>query len=112
MENRIKEQQLHLFADRTSAETMRANQIRLFFSSIAYTLLEALRRLGLTETSMAQAQCQTIRLAVEDRCLGASDCAESLGAIGQQLPLRRCVPSSLHQPGSIATGDAAMLTRD
>ena len=62
MENRIKEQQLHLFADRTSAETMRANQIRLFFSSIAYTLLEALRRLGLSETSMAQAQCQTIRL--------------------------------------------------
>ena len=44
-ENRIKEQQLHLFADRTSAHTMRANQIRLFFSSIAYVLLEALRRL-------------------------------------------------------------------
>jgi hypothetical protein len=62
MENRIKEQQLHLFADRTSAATMRANQIRLFFSSIAYTLLNALRRLGLEGTSMAQAQCQTIRL--------------------------------------------------
>ena len=62
MENRIKEQQLQLFADRTSAATMRANQIRLFFSSIAYTLLEALRRLGLAGTSMAQAQCQTIRL--------------------------------------------------
>jgi Transposase DDE domain group 1 len=62
MENRIKEQQLHLFADRTSAKTMRANQIRLFFSSIAYTLLEALRRLGLAGTSMARAQCQTIRL--------------------------------------------------
>jgi hypothetical protein len=62
MENRIKEQQLHLFADRTSAQTMRANQIRLFFSSIAYCLLEALRRLGLAQTAMAQAQCQTIRL--------------------------------------------------
>src|SRR5512142_162918 len=62
MENWIKEQQLHLFADRTSAKTMRANQIRLFFSSIAYALLEALRRLGLTGTSMAQAQCPTIRL--------------------------------------------------
>ena len=62
MENRIKEQQLHLFADRTSAETMRANQIRLFFSSITYTLLEALRRLGLAGTLMTQAQCQTIRL--------------------------------------------------
>ena len=62
MENRIKEQQLHLFADRTSAETMRANQIRLYFSSVAYTLLEALRRLGLRGTSMDQAECQTIRL--------------------------------------------------
>jgi Transposase DDE domain group 1 len=62
MENRIKEQQLHLFADRTSAHTMRANQIRLFLSSIAYVLLEALRRLGLAGTAMAEAQCQTIRL--------------------------------------------------
>jgi hypothetical protein len=62
MENRIKEQQLHLFADRTSAATMRANQIRLFFSSIAYTLLGALRRLGLSGTTMARAQCQSIRL--------------------------------------------------
>jgi Transposase DDE domain group 1 len=62
MENRIKEQQLHLFADRTSAHTMRANQIRLFFSSMAYVLLEALRRLGLAGTDLAEAQCQTIRL--------------------------------------------------
>jgi hypothetical protein len=62
MENRIKEQQLHLFADRTSAHTMRANQVRLFFSSIAYVLLEALRRLGLAGTELAESQCQTIRL--------------------------------------------------
>jgi hypothetical protein len=62
MENRIKEQQLHLFADRTSAHTMRGNQVRLFFSSIAYVLLEALRRLGLAGTGLAEAQCQTIRL--------------------------------------------------
>jgi hypothetical protein len=62
MENRIKEQQLHLFADRTSAHTMRANQVRLFCSSIAYVLLEALRRLGLAGTELAEAQCQTIRL--------------------------------------------------
>jgi hypothetical protein len=61
MENRIKEQQLHLFADRTSAATMRANQVRLYFSSIAYVLLEALRRLGLAGTELAEAQCQTIR---------------------------------------------------
>ena len=62
MENRIKEQQLHLFADRTTAATMRANQIRLFFSSIAYVLLEALRRLGLRHTQFATATCGTIRL--------------------------------------------------
>jgi DDE family transposase len=62
MENRIKEQQLHLFADRTSAATMRANQVRLFCSSIAYVLLEALRRLGLAGTELARAQCMTIRL--------------------------------------------------
>lgn len=62
MENRIKEQQLHLFADRTSVRTMRANQVRLFCSSIAYVLLEALRRLGLAGTELAEAQCQTIRL--------------------------------------------------
>jgi hypothetical protein len=61
-ENRIKEQQLHLFADRTSTQTMRANQIRLFFSSIAYVLMNALRRLGLVGTDLACAQCQTIRL--------------------------------------------------
>ena len=62
MENRIKEQQLYLFADRTSAATMRANQVRLWFSSIAYTLLAALRRLGLQGTELAHAQCSTIRL--------------------------------------------------
>lgn len=62
MENRIKEQQLALFADRTSTSWMRANQIRLYFSSIAYCVLQALRRLGLAGTKMARAQCQTIRL--------------------------------------------------
>jgi len=62
MENRIKEQQLYLFADRTSCTQMRANQIRLCFSSVAYTLMEALRRWGLKGTKMAKAQCHTIRL--------------------------------------------------
>jgi hypothetical protein len=61
MENRIKEQQLALFADRTSAATMRANQLRLWFSSVAYTLVEALRRLALVGTELARAQCDTIR---------------------------------------------------
>ena len=62
MENRIKEQQLDLFADRTSAATMRANQLRLYLSSAAYMLMHALRRLGLKHTRLARAQCQTIRL--------------------------------------------------
>jgi hypothetical protein len=64
MENRIKEQQLCLFADRTSAATMRANELRLWFASIAYTLMAALRRLGLTGTELASARCDTIRLKV------------------------------------------------
>ena len=63
MENRIKEQ-LMLFADRTSTAFMRSNQIRLYFSSIAYLLMEALRRLGLKATELAQAQATTIRLKV------------------------------------------------
>lgn len=62
MENRIKEQQLMLFADRTSTGTLRANQLRLTFSSVAYTLLAALRRLGLAGTALARAQCTKIRL--------------------------------------------------
>ena len=62
MENRIKEQQLALFADRTSTALLRSNQLRLYFSSIAYCLMQALRRLGLRGTEMAKAQCQTIRL--------------------------------------------------
>jgi len=62
MENRIKEQQLWLFADRTSTGKMRANQLRLYFSSAAYVLVQALRRLGLQGTQMASAQCNTIRL--------------------------------------------------
>ena len=62
MENRIKEQQLALFADRTSTHEMRSNQLRLYFSSFAYVLMQTLRRLGLNGTSMARAQCDTIRL--------------------------------------------------
>jgi hypothetical protein len=62
MENRIKEQQLCLFADRTSCATMRANQLRLWFSSLAYVLLAALRHYGLQETDSVRARCDTIRL--------------------------------------------------
>jgi Transposase DDE domain group 1 len=62
MENRIKEQQLFLFASRTSCATMRANQIRLALSTVAYIVLRALRQYGLPQTELAQAQCDTIRL--------------------------------------------------
>ena len=61
MENRIKEQ-LSLFADRMSTEALRSNQLRLYFSSLAYVLVEALRRLGLVGTEWAEAQVDTIRL--------------------------------------------------
>ena len=62
MENRIKESQGDLFADRTSAKTMRANQLRLWFASMAYVLLCALRRIALKHTQFAEASCGTIRL--------------------------------------------------
>jgi hypothetical protein len=61
MENRIKEQ-LMLFSDRTSTAYLRSNQIRLHFSSVAYLLMQALRRLGLQGTELAKAQCTTLRL--------------------------------------------------
>ena len=62
MENRIKECQLDLMAERTSAATLRANQLRLWFSSLAYVLLTALRRLALQGTELANATAGTIRL--------------------------------------------------
>jgi DDE family transposase len=61
MENRIKEQMM-LFADRTSTAFLRSNQIRLYFSTVAYLLMHALRRLGLAGTELAKAQCNTVRL--------------------------------------------------
>ena len=62
MENRIKECQLDLFADRTSAATMQANQLRLWFASMAYVLIESVRRIALQATKLANATCATIRL--------------------------------------------------
>lgn len=61
MENRIKEQQMGLFSDRTSAQPLRANQLRLWFSSVAYVLMHELRRIGLKKTALATAQAWTIR---------------------------------------------------
>ncbi|HEX8828978.1 MAG TPA: IS1380 family transposase [Xanthobacteraceae bacterium] len=62
MENRIKECQGDLFADRTSTATLGANQLRLWLASFAYALLCALRRIGLAHTQFAEAACGTIRL--------------------------------------------------
>ncbi len=62
MENRIKEQQLDLFADRTSTHWMRSNQLRLWFSTLAYLLLNQLRSVALVGTELAQSCCGTIRL--------------------------------------------------
>lgn len=62
MENRIKEQQLCLFADRTSTHQLASNQLRLWLSSVAYMLLNELRRLGLVGTELARARCDTIRI--------------------------------------------------
>ena len=62
MENRIKEAQLELFADRTSSHTFKANQLRLWLSSFAYVLIEALRRIGLRKTAFAVATAGSIRL--------------------------------------------------
>jgi len=62
MENRIKECQLDLFADRTSANPLRANQLRLWFAAMAYVLVAALRRVALRHTQFADATCGTIRL--------------------------------------------------
>jgi len=61
MENRIKECQMDLFADRTSTATMKANQLRLYFAAMAYVLLEGLRRIALRATDLANASCGTIR---------------------------------------------------
>jgi hypothetical protein len=62
MENRIKEKKLFLFADRVSCQTMRANQVRLCLSTVAYLVMRGLRQHGLKDTEMAQAQCDTIRV--------------------------------------------------
>ncbi len=61
MENRIKEQ-IMLFADRTNTSLIRSNQIRLYFSTVAYLLMQGLRRLGLVGTELAKAQCIAVRL--------------------------------------------------
>jgi hypothetical protein len=87
MENRIKEQQLGLFADRTSSHTLRANQLRLWFASMAYVLMQTLRRVGLRGTPLARAQVWTLR----ERLL-------KVGAVISVSVRRFCVRLSSHHP--------------
>jgi hypothetical protein len=88
MENRIKECQLDLFADRTSAKSLKANQLRLWFASMAYVLVSALRRIGLRHTGLGEASCGTIRLKLLK--LGAR---VSLGVRRVKIALASACPS-------------------
>jgi hypothetical protein len=98
VENRIKEQQLDLFADRTSAATMRANQIRLWFASFAYVLLDALRRIGLRHTQFAAATCGTIRLKLLKIGAQVRLSVRRIKIHGLGLPLSDRVPPRLSLP--------------
>ena len=89
MENRIKEQQLFLFADRTSAQTMRANQMRLWLSSVAYVLFVAVREFGLKGTELENAQCNTIRTKLLK--IGARDVPACLAELLGKLSLAASV---------------------
>jgi hypothetical protein len=110
IENRIKEQQLDLFADRTSAATMRANQLRLWFASFAYVLLEALRRIGLSNDSALPAPAfargpDEVGEAPRGTALGQ---ALGLGC-GQQMPTAEHVQRQVAVAVVIAVKEAALL---
>ena len=101
MENRIKEQKSFLFSDRTSAATMRANQLRLWFSSVAYLLMSALRRLGLEGTDLAHAQCERDPSeAFQDRRAHPGHGSQDLGIAFEQLPDGGAFRARVQQPRS------------
>jgi hypothetical protein len=97
MENRIKECQLDLYADRTSTATMRANQMRLWFASMAYVLLCALRRIGLHHTPFTDATCGIIRLKLL-----------KIGAIVRVSVRRIKIAMASGCPAALAWGSAAL----
>lgn len=95
-ENRIKEQQLDLFADRTSTGFLQSNQLRLYFSSFAYILVNELRRLGLSNTPLAQATVATIRVKLLK--IGAVikvSCRRMLVSLSSGWPLRQLLAECL-----------------
>ena len=107
MENRIKECQLDLFADRTSAATMRANQLRLWFASMAYVLLCALRRIGLAHNAVRPGDLRhDPAQAAETRRLGACQCPTDQDRDGFSLSL-----SARVQPRACAAQKRHGLTR-
>ncbi len=94
MENRIKEQ-LMLFADRTSTAYLRSNQMRLYFSSVAYVLLQMLRRLGLAGNGISQgAVCHDSAEAAKDRCTDSHQRAQGVGFAGRRISLCRAISAS------------------
>jgi hypothetical protein len=99
MENRIKEQQLDLFADRTSTHTMRANQLRLYMSTFAYVLLRTLRRLGLQETDLAAAAMRHYsQPPAEVRCADSHQRASGAHCLLRELPGTSALRPSPAQP--------------
>jgi len=108
--NRIKEQQLRMFADRTSVAIMRANQLRLWFSSIAYCLMVSLRQRGLQGTAMAQGPMHGHPTqAVQDRRPHPCHCPQRVGCMERQLPVRTSLWPNMDQSGE--SGSNAVLTR-
>ena len=118
MENRIKECQLDLYADRTPATTMRANQLRLWFASFAYVLMCALRRIALAGTELAKATCGSIRLKLLK--IGAQVTSEraprqvraGLGVSGSLCLGLRCHSSRHRQRSRLARLTRAAATRN
>ena len=97
MENRIKEQ-MCLFADRLSTDEMKGNQLRLYFSSLAYTLMEALRRLALKGTVWAEAQVGDAPLRSQDRRHRSGQRAPRAAPTQLCLPLEGQLHPSLPRP--------------
>ena len=110
MENRIKEQQLGLFADRTSSQKLAANQLRLYFSSFAYVMLQRLRPVGAGGDGVGvRAVLDDPRESAEDRGPGPGHEPQSLAVLFRELSVRGVVEAG---PGPIASLPASMLARE
>ena len=105
MENRIKEQQLYMFADHLCCETMRANQVRLYFSTVAYVVVRALREFGLKETPLARvAVLDHPGAVVQDRGVGAGECAAGGGVVDGGVSVAGAVRAGVGEPAAVGRG--------